>query len=219
MRTPDTWPAEGAFVSEVLHGLSQPLTALECGLELSLRQDSTVAELRNRMEALRGTVGALHQQLLELRALQNAANPGNTTAPVAAHVLLQQLREDLLPVAELSQIGLRMQCRPALVYGNAEKLRNGLFRLLEFLMRQCPSGGSVSITGRRGGAKTLELAFRVSGTPDDLRTGAAASTRELDWRIAQRTFVAAGGRMEALPTLPGSLAGVVTLQALTEVGE
>src|SRR3974390_372449 len=152
---------ENAFVSEVLHALSQPLTALECGLELSLRQDKTVAELRNRMETLLEAAQLLRRRVLELRALQDAADAGNTSAPVAVNVLLENLQDDLSPVTELSKIGLVVKCRPARAYGNAERLRNGFFHLLEFLLRRCP-GGSVTLAGRRSSAATMEFAFRAS---------------------------------------------------------
>ncbi len=216
MKAGDSWAAEGAFVAEALHALSQPLTALECGLELSLRQDKTVAEMRNRMEALRETAQTLHQRLLELRALQDAAAAGDTTAPVALGGLLEQLQADFSPVAELAQVELAIKCRPAQVFGNRSRLRNGFFHLVEFLMRQCPGGGSVSLTGRRGGAASVELTFRACGSPHGARGAPAASGRDLDWRIAQRTFAAAGGWMEMLPTESGIVAGVVTLRCVVE---
>ena len=209
MRTGDLWSGENGFVAEVLHDLSQPLTALECGLELSLRQDKTVAELRNRMETLLEAAQLLRRRVLELRALQDAADAGNTTVPVAIDGLLECLREEFSPVAELAQIGLEVKCRPARAYGNAERLRNGFFHLLEALLRQCPSGGSVTLTGTRSSASLMELTFRISGGIEPI-----AARRDLDWRIAERTFVAAGGRMDLLPAEAGAVAGVVTLRAV-----
>jgi hypothetical protein len=62
---------EGEMLSEILHTLSNPLSALECGIELSLRQDKTVAHLRTRMQTLLEIAQLLHQRLLELRALRD----------------------------------------------------------------------------------------------------------------------------------------------------
>ena len=59
-----------AFVSDVLHGLSQAVTALEVGLEIGLKQDKTAAELRQRMRTLLRVAQSLHQNLLDLRAGQ-----------------------------------------------------------------------------------------------------------------------------------------------------
>ena len=219
MRAGDLWAGENGFVAEVLHDLSQPLTALECGLELSLRQDKTVAELRNRMETLLEATQLLRRRMLELRALQDAADAGNMTAPVAIDGLLECLREEFSPVAELAQIGLEVKCRPARAYGNAERLRNGFFHLLEFLMRRCPGGGSVTLAGRRGSAATMELAFRASSGHGGCTVASVATPSDLDWRIAERTFVAAGGRMDLLPAETGAVAGVVTLRAVAEGDE
>jgi len=219
MRAGDSWSGENAFVSEVLHDLSQPLTALECGLELSLRQDKTVADLRNRMETLLEAAQLLRRRMLELRALQDAADAGNTTVPVAINVLLESLREEFSPVAELAQISLLVKCRPARAYGNAERLRNGFFHLLEFLMRRCPSGGSVALAGRRGSAATMEISFRAGSGQGGGRAEPGVIPRDLEWRIAQRTFVATGGRMDMLPAEAGAMAGVVTLRAVAESDE
>jgi len=218
VRASDSWAGENAFVSEVLHDLSQPLTALECGLELSLRQDKTVAELRNRMETLLEAAQLLRRRVLELRALQDAADAGNTSAPVAVNVLLENLQDDLSPVTELSKIGLVVKCRPARAYGNAERLRNGFFHLLEFLLRRCP-GGSVTLAGRRSSAATMEFAFRASSGHGGCTVESVAAPSDLDWRIAERTFVAAGGRMDLLPAETGAVAGVVTLRAVAEGDE
>ena len=57
-------------LSDIFHELSQPLTTLECGLELALRNDTTVAQLRKRLRVLLEAAQELHQKLLELRAKQ-----------------------------------------------------------------------------------------------------------------------------------------------------
>jgi len=59
--------------AEALHGMSQPLTTLECGLELAIRHDTTLAQARHRLKALQEAAQILHQRLLELRMLQRAS--------------------------------------------------------------------------------------------------------------------------------------------------
>ncbi len=56
-----------AFVSDVVHGLSQAVTALEIGLEIGLRRDRTAAEMKRRMRTLLCVAQSLHRNLLELR--------------------------------------------------------------------------------------------------------------------------------------------------------
>jgi len=55
--------------AEALHGLSQPLTTLECGLELAIRHDTTLAKVRHRLQTLLEAAQVLHQRFLELRTL------------------------------------------------------------------------------------------------------------------------------------------------------
>jgi len=60
------------FVSEVFHAISQPLTALEVGLEISLRQDKDVDQLRSRVESALKIARRLHERLVELRTKTHA---------------------------------------------------------------------------------------------------------------------------------------------------
>ena len=58
---------ENEAVSQVLHGLSQPVTALEIGLEIGLMQDRTVEDFRKRLERLLHIARNLHGKIVELR--------------------------------------------------------------------------------------------------------------------------------------------------------
>ena len=60
------------FADEVLHALSQPLTTLECGLELALRQDRTAADFRRRIATLQEIASTLHRRLVEIRGQQES---------------------------------------------------------------------------------------------------------------------------------------------------
>jgi hypothetical protein len=53
--------------AEILHAMSQPLTALEIGLEISLRQDKDFAQMRSRLEAALEIAQTLHARMVELR--------------------------------------------------------------------------------------------------------------------------------------------------------
>ena len=209
-----TQQTERAFVSDLFHAISQPLTALECGLELSLRKDKSAAQLRARVETALVTAKLLHQRLLEARVLQDAAEPGDTHLPVAAGRLLLQLREDLLPVAKFAKVKLAVTCETAMVHGNEARLRNGFFHLLEFLLRACPTNHRVSIHAQRLSPTTFEVSFRncestKTDTPGLTKT---ADATDVSLRIAQRTFQAAGGDLVLTQNQFGRLAGYVRLR-------
>lgn len=74
------WTAKkNEFTSRVLHDIAQPLTALECGIELSLLQDETASAFRGRLQKLLGIAQTLHLRLLELRAEQPYSGAEGTT--------------------------------------------------------------------------------------------------------------------------------------------
>ena len=58
---------ECQLMEGLLHALSQPLTALEVGLEISLRQDKDVAQLRLRVQSALKIAQSLHQKLSYFR--------------------------------------------------------------------------------------------------------------------------------------------------------
>ncbi len=91
----------GALISEVFHNLSQPLTALHCELELALRRDQTVEELRGSVQAALEDAERLRQRLLLVRALNDASNPGDLSQPTELCELFRQLHEDMLPLFAL----------------------------------------------------------------------------------------------------------------------
>lgn len=72
---PPSHPFSDEQFADVLHGLSQPLTTLECGLELAIGHDTTIAQVRCRLKVLLEAARALHQRLIELRALAVESSP------------------------------------------------------------------------------------------------------------------------------------------------
>ena len=203
------------LLSEILHGLSQPLTTMECGLEIALRQDKTVAQLQQRMGALLEAARVLHKRLLEVRALQEAGTAGERTEAVAVGELLQQLREDFQPIAREAKITMSVRATRDLAQGNAAHLRNGFFHLLEFLACRCPAGGQVRMASVREGGNGLTVRFRIVRRKEGGSTEPIPRARDGDFglRIARRTFEAAGGDLELREYNGGGVAGQVRLRS------
>jgi len=61
-------------IADIVHALSQPLTALEVGLEISLRQDQDVAQLRSRLGSALAIAQTLRERLVELRRKIDTGN-------------------------------------------------------------------------------------------------------------------------------------------------
>ena len=194
----DAGCGEAEWMAEVLHALSQPVTALECGLELSLRQDMSAEQLRARLVSLLEAAQLLHQRMMELGALQQAGEAGDTTSPVDLGGVLAEVQADLAPVAESKQVAVQTACDSARVRGNSARLRDGIFHLLDFLLRTCPKGGMIFVSDEREPDDVAAAGFRVIdliATTSD--AGDGVSWRDWGWRLAQRTFRAAGGELVA----------------------
>ena len=195
------------FASNVFHDLSQPLTALQCSLELALVRDQTIEEFRASVEAALQNAERLRQRLLLLRELSDAEDPGDTSTPLTLDRLLQQLREDMLPLFESAGRSFELTCEAVKVAANEAKLVSGFFYLLEFLLR-CPSPShGLSMRGECKDQQQVEIwiagcGARVAAAPSD-------DCCEPDWNgeleIARRTFCAVGGDLiwSASPGLPG----------------
>jgi signal transduction histidine kinase len=211
----ETPEEQSQWISKMLHALSQPITALECGLELSLRKDRTPAELRARLRASLGTARILHQRLLEFQVLQDAGEPGNTSHPAAIQTILVQLREDYSLIARSAEVKLAVKSEPAMVYGDEARLRSGFFHLLEFLMRICPPHGNLRVCSQSPGSAVLEVNFRSDASNSTTAQGRSLAS-DLDLRIAQRTFRAAGGNLALTRTMGAQITGYVHLLLATD---
>ena len=74
-------------------------------------RDQTIEEFRASVEAALHNAERLRQRLLLLRELSDAEDPGDTSTPLALDQLLQQLREDMLPLFESAGRVLRAEVR------------------------------------------------------------------------------------------------------------
>jgi len=201
-----------SLVSEVLHKLSQPLTALQCSLELSLVRDQTCEEFRASVEAALQNAGRLRQNLLLLRELSDAEDPGDISAPVALQPLLLGLREDFLPVCESAGGRFDLHCPPLQVRGNAARLARAFFYLLEYLLRSSKDR-NLGVTVKPTKARRAEIRITFSGafSREDSAKDACEPISDGEVDIARRTFRAVGGDLAFVESASGRSVWVVSL--------
>jgi signal transduction histidine kinase len=193
----DTQAAQRSFVSEVFHNLSQPLTALQCSLELSLFRDQTMAELRASVETALQNAECLRQRLRLLRELSEANDPGDFSQALDLNALLRELQEELLPLCESAsqKFELQFECDAIRVRGNKTKLMRGLFYLLEYLLRYSAPGSMLGLQVRSADPGQAEITIATSSClpigPSAENQAAAPQPCEIE--IARRSFQAVGG--------------------------
>lgn len=192
--------AERAFLSEVFHDLSQPLTALQCRLELSLRRDHTVEEFKESIQTVLENAERMRQRLLLLRALNDAADAAGQEETTDLNDLLGELRESLLPLFEaetrtLSIAGLQ----PSLVRGNRGRLMRALFYFVEYLFRYSKPNSILKMELLIRESKWAELRIAAEGSlPVGISEEGEPELRSLELEIARRTFRADGGDLSAV---------------------
>ena len=193
----DTQAAQHSFVSEVFHNLSQPLTALQCSLELSLFRDQTIDELRASVETALQNAECLRQRLLLLRELDEANHPGDLSQPTDLSGLLGELREELLPLCESAGQTFELQSQGGgiRVHANKTKLMRGLFYLLEYLLRYSPPGSTLSLRLRLAEQRQAEISI-AAGSCLPVSPCAENDTGPqfaCEIEMARRSFRAVGG--------------------------
>lgn len=192
------------FLSQVFHDLSQPLTALQCSLELALVGDQTLAEYRTAVEAALHNAERLRRRLLLLRELSDAEDPGDISVPVALDQLLRQLREDMLPLFETAGRSFELTCEAAIVPANETKLMRAFFYLLEFLLRCASPNHGLNLIGAHSSKKRFDIC--IEGCRACLNPDPADDCLQPDWtgelEIARRTFCAIGGELKRMPGPP-----------------
>ncbi len=185
-----------SFASQIFHNLSQPLTALQCVLELSLFRDQTTEELRASVETALRNAECLRQRLLLLRELDEASDPGDLSLTTDLGSLLRELQEELLPLCESpGEFELQLQSGPIVVCGDKTKLMRGLFYLLEYVLRYSPQGSTLGLRVRSTNQGQAEITIATSSCLpiNPSAENETAATHPCEIEIARRSFRAVGG--------------------------
>ncbi|WP_328603876.1 HAMP domain-containing histidine kinase [Amycolatopsis sp. NBC_00345] len=163
--------ARKAMVSDVAHELRTPLSNIRGWLEatqdgISRLDDELVASLLEEALHLQHIVDDL-QDL----ALADAGSLRVHPEPIDANVLLAQLAAAHAPRADAAgvQLTVPLMTEPELT-ADPVRLRQSLDNLVSNAVRHTPSGGTVTVTGRRDGD---DVVFEVADTgvgiaPEDL---------------------------------------------------
>jgi signal transduction histidine kinase len=134
------------FVSEAFHSFHQPLTALHCGIELSLLKQRTEEEYRRRLQDALVSAGAVLQLNKALRELVESADPGENFGRVDLQPLLSRLAEQLSYIAESALVAIRFSCLENIFVGaDPLKLSANIAHLATIAIGSLEPGASVHL--------------------------------------------------------------------------
>jgi signal transduction histidine kinase len=199
---------EAGLLGELLHALNQPLTGLQCSLEVALAVEQTPQEYRRFMREgleLTGRMRALVEALREVAEMEREPPCRERAEEKAQDTLelggrLREVMEDLRPVAESNQIRLTgnwdSACRAEVRLGlSASGMTSWLFRLLDSILGLAAAGGEMEVTLRRS-STAQEVILEAAWTGAE--AGSEYSRPQLALIMARARVERSGGRWSRL---------------------
>jgi heavy metal sensor kinase len=207
------------FTADASHELRTPLTVIRTEVEVALARPLDLAEHQQLLGSILeecSRLTRLTDQLLAL-AREDARAARQAEGPVELAALVGEVVETMRPLAEAKEIHLRADVNGAeWVRGDAARLREVFFNLLDNGIKYTAKGGEVEVrVGQNGSDAIVAVRDTGIGIPaehlphvfdrfyrvDKARSRAEGGTG-LGLSIAQCTIAAHGGRIE-LTSAPG----------------
>jgi hypothetical protein len=178
-------------LAQLLHALNQPLTGLQCSLELAVAgprpADQYLRTLREGLELV-ARMRILVEALREVA--DSEASPGKEPAPLLLDALLQETVDDLLPVAKNGNVHISLvRSGPLPVRADRGALAALTFRWLECALSLAREGSDLHVVA----VPESEYArLAISFTPGPPPEHSPFSRRELGMMIARAGWERAG---------------------------
>jgi signal transduction histidine kinase len=186
-------------LAQLLHALNQPLTGLQCSMEVALAVPRTpeqyVRILREGLdlsERMRALVEAIREVTGGGEENQNQNQNQNKERPESVELttVLREAVDDLKPVAEVKNIRITLDCSassPLTVRAGGRNMISAIFRLLESALTLAPRNNGLLI---ETGSASAEASFRVQWRVG--RASSAFTRPELGLMVAQSGLERAG---------------------------
>lgn len=184
-------------LAHLLHALNQPLTGLQCSLELAVASprlsEQYVRTLREGLE-LTGRMRILVEAVRELVDLEASKQESESAEfePLLLDALLRDAVADLLPVAESKRVQIKLRaCSMLPVRGDRRRFATLLFRFLDSTLSLAREDSELRLEARPDHDQASLLASWEPGTPPE---HSPFSRQELGLLIAQAGWESAGAK-------------------------
>jgi hypothetical protein len=187
-------------LAQLLHALNQPLTGLQCAMEVALAMPRTSEQyvrglreglqlterMRALVEALREVADAAEEKEKDKENKNaNAKQRNNRQETIELQAILREVVDDLAPIAELKSVRIRLDCpetSPLAMLGERPRIVSCLFRLVESALSLAARNHGLGI---EAGGPPQATWFRVRWQAAPAAAAPAYSRPELGLMVAQ----------------------------------
>lgn len=138
------------LLSDLFHALNQPLTTLQCSLELALARQHTAQEYRESLQNALDQAQNVTWLSSGIRQLVGAASPIECQAlalpPIELDHYVREAVEEWTPIAESFGHDLHISklCRSSVLI-EAQRLRQALFHCFEWILDLASIAGTITV--------------------------------------------------------------------------
>ena len=154
---------------ELLHALNQPLTGLQCFLELSISRVGSESDYIDTIREGLKLTGRMRVLVTALRDLSEFEQSATQPETLMLNDCLRDTAHDLFPVAEMRGVDLQVEAaEPLAMCADNRQLSALMFRFLESALSLTERGQSMRVSVvRDGNVANLSLSWVQNGVPDD----------------------------------------------------
>jgi hypothetical protein len=182
------------YLSEAFHALAQPITGLQCGLEVAIAKPRTETEYKKRIGAALEVTSTFRELAAALRDLTEADDVGEHPEKLHLPTFFIQLCESLERLADLHETTLMFNCVPPVnVDADCERLLKTLVFLGDQLLK---TEGNVQFTTRDLGL-CVEITLKETSGEKSSRLRNPESVIRLN--AAENYLETIGGRLSVIP--------------------
>ena len=119
------------LLPQMLHELAQPVSALQCSLEVALRRPRSLEDYLVALENAQEITNRLRARLEFFREFSEAGEPCDCMHPVDAAETIAAAIQEMQPLADSLGMTLEGECDSVMVYGNEQKFAFFVLQLLD----------------------------------------------------------------------------------------
>ena len=194
-------PSARSVLAHLLHALNQPLTGLQCSLELASSSARTVEQYAHTI--VEGLELTLRMRILveAIREISEAEPVARTLDRFSLTDLVREIVEELSPVAESRGVRLRFESSVPIAV-SSDRTRAGalIFRMLESALGLALPGTDLPVSVRREPVDPHAVCLTLSWTPGPAPAHAPYSAAEIGLLMSAIGWEKLGGEWREMQT-------------------